>query len=168
FSFHERPVRAANPNVSAALEKIVMRCVAYNAADRYPTAASLREALDAISRAGGTDEDAATTRRLFAIDGGRAPEGAADEVTTGPINGEGIVTPLWVFKAEDEIRSTPFVDQGVVYVGVYDNNLYALEAKTGKFQWKHPASGGIGSSPYVYSGAVFMGSADRHLYAIST
>src|SRR5690606_1607067 len=82
FSFHERPVRAANPNVSAALEKIVMRCVAYNAADRYPTAASLREALDAISRAGGTDEDAATTRRLFAIDGGRAPEGAADEVTT--------------------------------------------------------------------------------------
>lgn len=168
FSFHERPVRAANPNVSVALEKVVMRCVAYNAADRYPTIASLREALETVFRPGGTDQDAAATRHLVAVDSGRGAKGAVDYESTGPLDGEGAVTPIWVFKAEDEIRSTPVVDQGVVYIGVYDNNLYALEAKTGKFQWKHPASGGIASSPYVYGGAVFMGSADRHLYCIST
>lgn len=168
FSFHERPVCAANPHVSPALEKIVMRCLAYNAADRYPTAANLREALQAIARPGGTDPDAAATRRLGPAESSQASEGPYEDETDGPPDGEGDVTPLWVFKAEDEIRSIPVVEQGVVYTGVYDNNLYALEAKSGKFLWKHPASGGIASSPYVYSGAVFMGSADRHLYCIST
>jgi eukaryotic-like serine/threonine-protein kinase len=165
FSFHERPIHAANPHVSPALEKLVMRCLSYNATDRYPDAAALRDALQAIARPGGSDHNAAATRRLGGLTAERSGVG---DVTAALAGGAGDVTPLWVFKAEDEIRSTPAVEQGVVYTGVYDNNLYALEAKTGKFLWKHPASGGIASSPYVYSGAVFMGSADKHLYSINT
>jgi eukaryotic-like serine/threonine-protein kinase len=167
FSFHERPVHAANPQVAPALEKIIMRCLSYNAADRYPNAAALRDALMAVARPGGSDQSAAVTRRLGAVGEGGAAFGDR-EVTASLAGGAGDVTPLWVFKAEDEIRSTPAVAQGVVYVGVYDNNLYALDAKTGRFLWKHPASSGIASSPHVYGGAVFMGSADKHLYSINT
>lgn len=167
FSFHERPIHAANPQVAPALEKIIMRCLSYNAADRFADAVVLRDALLAVSRPGSTDQGSAVTRRL-AGSGELSPYGDREVTAALPSGGAGDVSPLWVFKAEDEIRSTPAVDQGVVYMGVYDNNLYALEARTGRFMWKHPASGGIASSPHVYGGAVFMGSADKHLYSINT
>jgi hypothetical protein len=34
--------------------------------------------------------------------------------------------PLWVFDCEDEIRGSPAIDNGIIYIGAYDNNLYIL------------------------------------------
>jgi hypothetical protein len=47
------------------------------------------------------------------------------------------VQELWSFECEDEIRGSPVVHRGILYVGCYDNNLYALDAKRGTFQ-KYP------------------------------
>ncbi len=77
------------------------------------------------------------------------------------------VQPLWTFKCEDEIRSKPAVLDGTVYVGAYDNNLYALSANDGAFRWKYPATDGIASSPIVFKNDVYIGSVDQHVYSIN-
>jgi serine/threonine protein kinase len=78
------------------------------------------------------------------------------------------ILPIWKFKCEDEIRSSPMADKTSVYVGVYDNNLYALDLKSGKFRWKYPTEGGIAAKPFVYNDRLIFGSEDRVVYAIST
>ncbi|HSM58757.1 MAG TPA: serine/threonine-protein kinase [Candidatus Sulfomarinibacteraceae bacterium] len=167
FSFQDRPIQAVNPDVSQVLEKIIMRSVSYDAEDRYRDAGELKKALERVAAifngdtapatdtAGGDSEDSAQSRAA-------SEQNIAPAATTG----EGHVTPIWAFKCEDEIRSTPAIEQGTVYVGAYDNNLYALSAADGSFRWKHPASDGIAASPHVYNGSVYIGSADHYLYAL--
>jgi outer membrane protein assembly factor BamB/tRNA A-37 threonylcarbamoyl transferase component Bud32 len=146
FSFHERPIHDKNPTVSRELEDMVNRALEYDINKRYGSAEEMRRALLTLSSA----RDIARTG-LFS--GGTALAGQ--------------VVPLWRFACEDEVRSTPAVEDGVVYVGSYDSNLYALNAEDGKFLWKYATEGGIGSSPCVHMGRVFVGSSDRLLYAIN-
>jgi len=75
---------------------------------------------------------------------------------------------LWDFASEDEIRSSPIVYKGVVYIGSYDSNLYALNAKSGEFLWKAATENGISSSPCASENMVFVGSEDHILYAFDT
>nr|BAL58027.1 protein kinase [uncultured Chloroflexota bacterium] len=82
---------------------------------------------------------------------------------------EDSILPIWKFKCEDEIRGkAPTADKKNLYVGAYDNNLYALDLKTGKFQWKYPTEGGIAVKPALYKDRLIFGSEDRVVYAIST
>lgn len=168
FSFHERPIHAANPDVSPAFEQIIMRCVSYNVSERYEDAMALQEALSAIVRpADGEGGSRHVTSHLGQGPGRDGAQAATDKESAPSFTiGEEGANPLWKFKCEDEIRSKPVTSYGVVYVGAYDNNLYALSAKEGQFHWKFPASGGIASSPSVYKESIFIGSADRHLYCI--
>jgi outer membrane protein assembly factor BamB len=41
---------------------------------------------------------------------------------------------------------------GVVYVGSYDGNVYALNARTGALLWKYTTGGTVESSPAVANG----------------
>ena len=77
------------------------------------------------------------------------------------------ILPIWEFKCEDEIRGSVRVDDGTVYVGVYDNNVYAISAKDGEFKWKYPTDGGIATRPFVYKDLVIFGSEDRVQYAVT-
>lgn len=170
FSFQERPIHAVNPDVSSALEQVIMRCVQYNAAERYMDAIQVREALLAVQRRikgqappsadTGTDSDTASDDQLPFSD---FSEPVATTNRTGSKN---TVSPIWTFKCEDEVRSTPALARGTVFVGAYDNNLYALSTRDGALRWKFPASDGIAASPYVYKDTVFIGSADANLYSI--
>ena len=63
--------------------------------------------------------------------------------------------------------SSPAVAHGVVYVGSQDDNIYALNAKTGILLWKHTTGGGVGSSPAVANGVVYVGSQDNKVYALN-
>jgi outer membrane protein assembly factor BamB len=56
------------------------------------------------------------------------------------------------------------VANGVVYVGSYDGNVYALNASTGAKLWSYLAGGGD-SSPAVANGVLYVGSRDYHVYA---
>ncbi|MBN1180282.1 MAG: PQQ-binding-like beta-propeller repeat protein [Anaerolineae bacterium] len=148
FSFHERPIHAANPNVSDELVTIISQALEYDIEKRFSSVETLREALSKLPSARG-----AVSASLIG--------------STSDLRAPGEPKPLWDFTCEDEIRSSPAVAYDTVYVGVYDHNLYALEARTGKFLWKYPTEGGIGSSPYVFEGLVLVGSQDQSLYAIS-
>ncbi len=147
FSFSERPLRRINPSVSAELEVVVNRALEYDPASRFQTAAEMRDALLSVAR---------KTGALVRM----GPQ-------TGPaIKADGI-KPLWSFKCEDEIRGTPSIFQGSLYIGAYDNNLYALDAAEGKFQWKYPTEGGIVSRPAFLDGNVYFGSEDKRLHVVS-
>lgn len=147
FSFAERPIRKINQNVSVEFEAVVNTALQYNPTDRFPNALAMKDALMNVARKTG-----ALTKIAAAL-----PVAAS---------GNGI-KPLWDFKCEDEIRGTPTIHQGTVYVGCYDNNLYAINAADGKFQWKYPSDGGIVSRPVVHDGNIYFCSEDQRLHVVS-
>jgi outer membrane protein assembly factor BamB len=63
------------------------------------------------------------------------------------------------------LYSSPAVANGVVYVGSEDNNVYALNAKTGAKLWSYSTGSFVESSPAVANGVVYVGSDDGKVYA---
>ena len=76
---------------------------------------------------------------------------------------------LWKFETGDGVRSSPAIgSDGTVYVGSADNNLYAINGKTGAELWKFETGWMVLSSPAIGSdGTVYVGSLDDNLYAIN-
>jgi outer membrane protein assembly factor BamB/tRNA A-37 threonylcarbamoyl transferase component Bud32 len=156
FSFVDRPIRGVNPDVAPAFEAIIMRALSYSVDDRFANAADMLEALQIVG-------NRVTGHGTAGKQVGRSRTGhLATAYQISPDN----VVPLWSFKCEDEIRSTPFVAGDRVFVGSYDNNLYAIDVESGAFLWKYATKGGIASSPTVFEGRVYFGSQDAKLYSI--
>jgi outer membrane protein assembly factor BamB len=78
-------------------------------------------------------------------------------------------TPIWEFKTGIWVFSSPVIgSDGTVYVGSYDNKLYAINGKTGDKLWEFKTEGYVKSSPAIGSdGTVYVGSGDKKLYAIN-
>lgn len=150
FSFSERPISEINPNISRELAAVVERALEYKPEERYQNATELKEALINVARKTGTLLNLAL------------PTSAT--TSTRGIN----VEPLWVFECEDELRGSPTYHEGSLYIGCYDNNLYALDAANGEFKWKYATDGGIPGKPAVHEGSVYFGSEDNRLHVIST
>ena len=148
FSFAERPLRRINQFVSAEMEAVVNMALEYNPESRFRTAADMKQALMTVARKTG------------ALGRMASPQ-------TGAVTNTGGVKPLWTFKCEDDVRGTPAIFQGSLFVGSYDNNLYALNAADGKFQWKYPTEGGVVSRPVIADGNIFFGSEDRRMHVVS-
>lgn len=143
FSFNERPIRKINPAVSPELETVIATALQYNVEERYPTAADMKEAL---------------------LNAGRKTGMLAHMPTSGLQSSA--IKPLWTFACEDEIRGTPAIHQGTLFIGSYDNNLYAINAADGKFLWKYPTDGGIVSRPGICEDNVYFGSEDQRLHVV--
>jgi serine/threonine-protein kinase len=62
------------------------------------------------------------------------------------------------------VNSSPAVANGVVYVGSWDNDVYALNAKTGDLLWSYATGAGVDSSPAVANGVVYVGSGDSNVF----
>ena len=147
FSFAERPLRRINSSVSPEMETVVSKALEYQPESRFKTASDMKQALMHVARKTG-----ALVRSFASPQPGSGSSGS--------------IKPLWSFKCEDEVRGTPAISQGVLFVGSYDNNLYALNAADGKFQWKYPTDGGVVSRPLVADGNVFFGSEDKRLHVV--
>jgi outer membrane protein assembly factor BamB/tRNA A-37 threonylcarbamoyl transferase component Bud32 len=148
FSFAERPIRKINPQVSVEFETVVNTALQYNAQERFKSIEEMKDAL---------------------IVGGRKT-GLLNRVSVASVNTSAqssTIKPIWAFQCEDEIRGTAVYYNGQIFVGCYDNNLYALDASDGKFQWKYPADGGIVTRPIVFDGNVHFGSEDRRLHVVN-
>jgi eukaryotic-like serine/threonine-protein kinase len=152
FTFGERPPSKLNPAVSKQLETVILRAVSYLPEDRFATAEEMRDAL-----AGCLTRPRVGTRLM-----------------TGPVligsenSTSGQSRLRWRFTAEDEIRSTPLVLNDTVYVGAYDENLYALDATQGVLRWKFATEGGICTTPAGIGDLVIFGSEDQNVYALDT
>lgn len=74
---------------------------------------------------------------------------------------------VWRHMTEGDLMPTPAYHDGRLFISSGGGTVAALDAKTGKVEWKNHV-GGMGnmSSPAVYAGKVFVGMADpSHLYA---
>ena len=164
FTFAERPINKANPHVSPAFEAIIMRCLNYDPKERFDNARELQKALEMLQQPT-VVSDNGETKVVNVV----APAGTGG--TPAAVAGTAVaqqIQPLWKFKCEDEIRGKAAIENNVLYVGAYDNNLYALRAEDGEFKWKFPTTDSIGgSTPFVYDDLVLIGSADKNLYAIT-
>lgn len=145
FTFSDRPIRKINPNVTPELEAVVNKALQYNPADRFQTAEEMKQALIQAGR---------KTGALTSV-----PLAVRTTQSKGP-------QPVWTFECEDEIRGTPAVYQGMVLVGAYDNNLYAVNAANGQFKWKYATDGGVVSRPAIFESYALFGSEDCRLYAV--
>ena len=148
FSYNERPIRSMNPSVSLELETVVNTALQYNPENRYPSAEAMKEALLMVARKTGI------LTQMHAFSNEYAGIQDSDKL-------------VWTFEAEDEIRGSPVAQDGIVYFGSYDNNLYAVNASDGSFIWKYAADGGIVTRPCVHDGNVYFGSEDKRLHVIS-
>lgn len=147
FTFTDRPVREINPSISVDLETIVNSALQYNPEDRFKSAGDFKEALLNVARKTG----------LLTSIPASINQNSTDQA----------IKPIWQFECEDEIRGTPAVSNGKIYIGAYDNNLYALDAETGEFDWKYAADGGIVSCPAIYDNNIYFGSEDHRVHVIS-
>jgi outer membrane protein assembly factor BamB/tRNA A-37 threonylcarbamoyl transferase component Bud32 len=148
FSFEERKVRTINPAISMELEEVINTALRYDPEERYLSAEEMKDALIASAKKTGLLHKLPAAMKTLSHE---TPE----------------VSPVWKFECEDEIRGTPTLFGGSIFIGSYDNNLYSLNAVTGEFNWKFATEGGIVSRPNVYEGNVYTGSEDQRLYCIN-
>lgn len=73
----------------------------------------------------------------------------------------------WRFKTEIAIEGSPVIgDEGIIYIGSFDGNLYAL-FPNGTMKWKYNIGGWIWSSPAIdENGTIYVGSDEDYLHAI--
>ena len=152
FSFMERPIREVNPEVPAELEAIVLRSLAFDQTQRFAGITEMKEALEKLR---GRSQ------------GGMISSGA-DDPDTWQKESEGLVNVLWTFRAEEEIRATPLYYQNYLFFGCYDNNLYVIDAESGKFKWKYATKDGVSTTPAISpeDNLVVIGSKDNTVYGI--
>src|SRR3990172_2100152 len=74
---------------------------------------------------------------------------------------------LWKQPTGGQVWSSPTVANGVVYVGSFDHNVYALNASTGAIIWAFSTGGEVFSSPAVSNGITYVGSLDNNTYALN-
>ncbi len=76
----------------------------------------------------------------------------------------------WSFETGGEIRSSPTVNSGTLYVGSDDGHLYALNTSSGTEEWSVDTGGEVVSSPTVVNNSVFVGSLsqDEDIYAVNS
>jgi len=72
----------------------------------------------------------------------------------------------WKFKTDGAIKSSPAIDDGLVFIGSDDANIYAIDLKTGDGVWAYKTGDAVEATPCVVDGLVFTGSSDTFLYAL--
>ncbi|MCJ7825216.1 MAG: serine/threonine-protein kinase [Anaerolineales bacterium] len=153
FTFQERLPRVTNPQVSEGMEAIIMKALEYEPENRFASASEMKRSLLALI----------ASQASLSNDMGGGVATATVQLGGSLLQD---VLPIWEFVCEDEVRSSPRVENNALYAGAYDNNLYALNALTGELIWKYPTEAGICSSPAIWQGQVYIGSEDNIFYCV--
>ena len=135
--------------------------------------ASLADALNAnendISGVGAFDSESVNTESLATgteriIQLADASDERIKIAKETSING----TEIWEFTDfSDDVRSSPTVVDGVLYVGSNDNTVRAIDVSDGTEIWEFTDfSDSVSSSPMVADGVLYVGSNDNTLRAI--
>ena len=72
----------------------------------------------------------------------------------------------WKFPTGDRIVSSPVYQDGVIYFGGDDGNVYAVDAADGRQLWKRRTGGPVPSTPAIAGNIVYVGSYDGKFYAL--
>lgn len=66
----------------------------------------------------------------------------------------------------DFFLSSPVIWNGRVYFGSGDTNVYALDAASGRLEWKFKTGDVVHASPAISDGTLYVGSWDSYFYAL--
>ena len=72
---------------------------------------------------------------------------------------------VWRLRA-GVIESSPLVVDGVIYLGTWDRNVYAIDATTGEVRWTYLTGDQVKGAAAYRNGVVYIGSYDGKLYAL--
>jgi len=72
----------------------------------------------------------------------------------------------WKFPTGDRVVASPVWNEGTIYFGGDDGNIYAVEAKSGRQLWRHSTGGPAPCTPAVVDGALYVVSYDGKLHAL--
>ncbi|MGD8544973.1 MAG: pectinesterase family protein, partial [Candidatus Bathyarchaeota archaeon] len=72
----------------------------------------------------------------------------------------------WTYTTGGNVRSSPAVIDGIVYIGSNDGNIYALDQHTGAQIWNQTIGLSVISSPAVAYSRVYVGSSDNKVYCL--
>lgn len=174
------PAQVANSSLSFAGQPLKMGDVVIVGGATAPSGGAYDNHLYAIN----TQTGAEVWRYAAAKDGIPGREFADGVVTDGKLvyapNGDHtlyVIDPaviengqpqtVWTFTAQNKLWSRPLVENGVVYQGSLDHNMYALDAASGKELWRFAQSTSpIVSQPSLNNGALYFGSFDNEFYAL--
>ena len=101
---------------------------------------------------------------------------ASNETIFSPSNAAQLAK-VWSYQTGGGVAAESVIVGGVVYVGSWDGNMYALNAGTGALIWKtflgqtvaplcDPVTVGITSTATVQNGIVYVGGGDAYWYAL--
>jgi len=74
--------------------------------------------------------------------------------------------PLWSFKIGHEVKSSPIIADGKVFIGSSDSNVYAIALADGTLEWKTQLDGPVEAPPLFVGGAIFVGSTAGTLHSL--
>ncbi len=73
---------------------------------------------------------------------------------------------LWRWNSKP-VESSPLLRNGVLYVGTWNNDVVALNAKTGRVKWRFQADNEVNTSAAYWKGNIYIGSDGGTLYALN-
>ena len=95
-------------------------------------------------------------------------QGDLNNTGQSPYTGPQINNDIWTYTTRNSIKSSPAVgENGTVYIGSYDNKLYAINP-AGTLKWSYTTGNQIaGSATIGADGTIYVGSYDKRFYAIN-
>jgi eukaryotic-like serine/threonine-protein kinase len=179
FTFEQRKPTNLNPALSEQFENVVMRALAYNAADRFESAKAMRDALRSLSPqiANGqlpAQPPARNGTRVFDVKDARPahdpwlsqPQPVESKPAYQPSEVPARERVLWSIPTGDEVRASATIGFGLAFIGSYDGYLYAASLESGTVAWKFRCQRGISSRPAVLDDQIIFGSEDQHVYSL--
>ena len=75
----------------------------------------------------------------------------------------------WKYLTGDLVQSSPAIGaDGSIYIGSFDNNIYALTS-SGTLKWKYLTGDGVYSSPAIGAdGSIYFGGLSGYIYALTS
>src|ERR687898_941508 len=74
--------------------------------------------------------------------------------------------PIWTFKTQSEVKSSPVVIGDTLVIGSYDGNLYGLDAATGKPVWTYKTENYVHGTPSIVNGVAHFAGCDEVFHAV--
>jgi len=74
---------------------------------------------------------------------------------------------VWNYTTKGVVWSAPGIANGIVYVGSYDYNVYALNATTGAKVWNYTIGDIVYTTTAIGNGIVYVGSGSGVIYALN-
>lgn len=90
------------------------------------------------------------------------PAGAASQPGPAP---DGPVSIHWTFRTGAKLTGSPVIADGILYVGAFNQRLYAIDAETGTERWSFDAGGTV-HGPAVVDGVVYVVTGANDLIAV--